>query len=331
VHSRIEGCYVRPQGTPFRPPWADMRSLSDLMSRISREVASVQASFYCHGRREGRGNVLNLPKQLIRKSPERPRRVRSIVRGVVPIVVPMALLGLTGCAEATHSPEVSPTSHHSAESTPTPTHTAIGPISIVATGELSSIDGKTAGKVTVEIAGENVLLSVNGFRTTNTGPLQLDLSPWDVSTKCLADSQNQVVAKTGGTSLRDLTVGLARNNPSYFRALVLTRPEDATASSSNECRMKTLAIAPLSWKFPDPRPDLKPNDSGAGPGALGAVSLESGLPGSYVVVQDDTLSAIAARFGITVDDLTYLNPLDTKPLWPGQQLNLSKDRRGATL
>jgi hypothetical protein len=32
---------------------------------------------------------------------------------------------------------------------------------------------------------------------------------------------------------------------------------------------------------------------------------------------------------MSVDDIHYLNPLDTLPLWPGQALNLSLKLRGA--
>ncbi len=39
--------------------------------------------------------------------------------------------------------------------------------------------------------------------------------------------------------------------------------------------------------------------------------------------------SIAGRFGISVDDLTFLNPLDSSPLWAGQRLHLSKALRGA--
>jgi LysM repeat protein len=64
-------------------------------------------------------------------------------------------------------------------------------------------------------------------------------------------------------------------------------------------------------------------------GARGTVTVVSGAPSSYLVADGDNLSSIAARFGITLNDLMFLNPMDSMPLWAGQHLNLSKGLRGA--
>jgi LysM repeat protein len=77
------------------------------------------------------------------------------------------------------------------------------------------------------------------------------------------------------------------------------------------------------------RPSLRVSDSGSKRWATGKVTVVGGWPVSYVVAPYDVMAVIAQRFGITVDDLLYLNP--TRGYGPtalaGETLNLSKKLR----
>jgi hypothetical protein len=92
-----------------------------------------------------------------------------------------------------------------------------------------------------------------------------------------------------------------------------------------------LAFATINWTIPDTRPDLKVVDSGPRPLATGTVTRVDGFPASYLVMPGDQLASIARRLGITVDDLRFLNPFDTRGLEAGQTLNLDKKLRGSPL
>ena len=81
------------------------------------------------------------------------------------------------------------------------------------------------------------------------------------------------------------------------------------------------------------RPGLSVRDSGAATGAMGTVRVDGDdRPGAYTVAQGDSLSAIAQRFGIALDDLFYLNPRrspnpEAAEAFTGEVLNLSRENR----
>jgi len=109
---------------------------------------------------------------------------------------------------------------------------------------------------------------------------------------------------------------------------VLTRYSDADREQ-NDCLAAVVASASIVWTMSPRRPDLKATDTGEMAGAKGALSVDdSGAVVSYTVAQGDTLSSIAQRFGISVDDLFYLNParapgLEDPSAYTGEVLNLS--------
>ena len=55
-------------------------------------------------------------------------------------------------------------------------------------------------------------------------------------------------------------------------------------------------------------PGLAVKDSGPRPYARGTVTSYNGQPASYEVWGNDNSQAVAARFGLTQDELFYLNP-----------------------
>ena len=88
------------------------------------------------------------------------------------------------------------------------------------------------------------------------------------------------------------------------------------------------AVGTITWDVPDTRPGLLAVDTGSRFGAGGATATTDGAPISYRAVAGDTLNDIADRFGITVDDLGFLNPLTSRQLQAGDDLNLQVALRG---
>lgn len=95
----------------------------------------------------------------------------------------------------------------------------------------------------------------------------------------------------------------------------------------------TSAPGPPCQESPRTELDTAPPDAGAGSGASGEVATGAfGSPSSYTVAAGDTMSDIAERFGISVDDLFHLNPaLVPAPQDPsayaGEVLNLDVSER----
>jgi len=60
------------------------------------------------------------------------------------------------------------------------------------------------------------------------------------------------------------------------------------------------------------------------------VALDADRPVSYTVARGDVLAAIADRFGVTVDDLGYLNPFrGTGMAIADEIINLDRHNRNA--
>ena len=122
-------------------------------------------------------------------------------------------------------------------------------------------------------------------------------------------------------------------DPSYFdSAVVYHYPLDPPVEG--ECWEKGAGYADLEWNIPDLRPGLEAKDVGPMQGALGGFTLtDDGEPLTYITESGDVLSIIATRFGLTIDDIAYLNPnrllvYDANTAYTGEILNLSKEHRG---
>jgi hypothetical protein len=86
-----------------------------------------------------------------------------------------------------------------------------------------------------------------------------------------------------------------------------------------------LDQAPLTWTQPPYFSDIHPVDSGSRPNARGTVRVAANTPALYVIATDDTLEAIASRFGIRPVELLYINPslgYTAPQLLSGDALNL---------
>lgn len=113
-----------------------------------------------------------------------------------------------------------------------------------------------------------------------------------------------------------------RGDPTAIDQLVLTtRPQD-----DPDCSTRILAIADVQWNVQPQRSTLVARDAGPRAAARGEVSSTDGKPASYAVARKDLAEDVAARFGMTADDLFDLNPFrfpSDEILRVGEELNLT--------
>ncbi|MGG7308417.1 LysM peptidoglycan-binding domain-containing protein [Curtobacterium sp. AB451] len=92
---------------------------------------------------------------------------------------------------------------------------------------------------------------------------------------------------------------------------------------------KVLAVTTVRWSIPARKTNVHPVDHGARPNATGSVTAAAGggAPARYTVAPDDLIGDVAARFGITVRALVWLNEGvqvfgEDQHLYEGTTLNL---------
>jgi len=254
-------------------------------------------------------------------------RVRRLL---VPVVAIVLLAGCTVVAPQTDAALVS-----DGLSNPSPGPIDLDAGTVVATGELVSADGLTTGRVSVvgAPAGE-FRLDIDDFVSPPGTDLIPNLSaePFTEAAYCdggfmmlVLDHVTPAHAVTSDINFGEITLG----NPDFLDTLVLTL-NDALAPRTG-CFYPVVATAELAWTMPDLRPDLTVVDGGETGGAAGPVAYNDDGLATYEVVAGDVLEEIAARFGITVLDLFYLNPARDKGqqrlAFVGELFNLDKDAR----
>jgi len=208
---------------------------------------------------------------------------------------------------------------------------------VVATGRLTSVDGLTSGDVTVQADGSRQFeYRITDLTTPVTDTVSINFSTQPFTEEAYCAGGFTILSKEqfdlAGRSIVSDTdwYDLMLVGPDYLDTLVLTSSTGDTPKTG--CFYPVIATAPLTWTLPDPRPDIVVVDGGATGGAMGPVAQADGEPATYEVVADDQLPEIAARFGITLQDLHYLNPARSpSPLDPvayvGELFNLSKSGR----
>jgi hypothetical protein len=121
------------------------------------------------------------------------------------------------------------------------------------------------------------------------------------------------------------------SDPSFLDGLVLVQRIEADVAAS-DCVLTIVARAPFDWDLPDIRPGFVVVDSGSTGGATGELTLIGGMPASYTVAAGDVTEEIAARLGITVHDIAWLNPFrGNSTAIAGETVNLDRNSRGAPL
>ena len=225
-------------------------------------------------------------------------------------VLATAALLLAGCTAAPE-PNISP----APTATPTPTEVALPTpdIGVVGTGSLDGLPFQ------VTWDGEQFLLL--GFEQAPEGMLQMSVAPGVVG-KC--------------TKGYGLTFGMPTLAPMPVATGEVTRDVTFLTSVSrldsytNDCYgWPVLSTTSIAWSMQALYPDLVVTDSGDTGGALGVPTLEGTTVVSYTVRQGDVLEEIAARFGLTADQLRWLNPRRSNQaiVYKDETLNLSPSRR----
>jgi hypothetical protein len=261
------------------------------------------------------------------------RRTLCVFTGV--LVLSLSQSGCTFGADDANSPAPTAMTPPEASASPTPQPTVTPPAldvgTVVATGTLVG-DDRVSGDVDVRVIGKDTFeVRLINFRSEYDGDVELLVSPHVVEPGTACTSS--IMAMSYGTLeethptyplLKDFTHG----DPSFLDTVIIVHP----AARVDGCVVPVLSSAILDWKLPDMRPGLVVSDSGKTGGAQGEITLLDATPLTYTVAADDLAPEVAARFGITVKDLFYLNPIRTTHiryplLQAGEVLNLSKTHR----
>jgi hypothetical protein len=233
-------------------------------------------------------------------------------RMLVPLVAVALLAGCTTVPASSTEPTARPAT--SKESKPEPVTLEEG--TVVATGRFTSVDGLTTGDVAITADDEGgFTVEISRFASPVTGELILNSStePFTEEAYCAEGFSTYVQGNLTPAPEMTIDLGfdeLTSGDPSYLDTLILTLN---AAEPRTGCFSPVVALAPLTWTMPDLRPDIRVVDRGETGGASGWVTVDGDRPLSYTVAPDDLLPEIAARFGVSVDDLLYLNPTRSTP------------------
>ena len=115
-----------------------------------------------------------------------------------------------------------------------------------------------------------------------------------------------------------------------------SEPDLVIAPEGYICGSRIVARGVIEWAVGPARTDLDVvTDAGARSGAKGSTTVdEDGRLVAYEVASGDTLEAVLDRFGLTRDDLSYLNPMmisDGYQIWAGERYNLDLHDRNQFL
>lgn len=288
----------------------------------------------------------------------RRRASRSIAVVALALTVSIALAGcMTGAkhasAHATHA-------HHSVHTrTPTPTATpnpadshppTAGPVSaafpaptisqipagtVVASGAVASPKGSIHfNYAMVADGGGGFKAEYSGF--TSTVPVPISVTLLDV-TPNVGDGltyhgvgDHQLGGPTTTAAAASSAVIVTAGPPSYLGTLVTYSSVASADGVPVELGPnKILAVTAMHWAIPARQTNVHPVDGGTRPFASGTVTATtaSGAPKHYLIAPGDVIATVAKRFGISVEDLIWLNSHlevfgDQQYLYEGTTLNL---------
>ena len=254
----------------------------------------------------------------------------KVVRGAVAALLVAAL---AGCS-APPADDVARVAHPRTSKVLLPQPVPI-PEGVVASGPLVGADGAAWGDAVVRRTD-------GGFRielpehTLSVPTRAIAISDRPVSTEeCGADEVSQVSWDPASIPVPNFDDDWFSGDPSFIdTVLVVDRADFPGAGGPGaECSMPILAVAALQWTIAPTRPWLRIADSGAADGAKGIVTHRDGVPVLYETAPGDAWDAIAERFGITGDDLEWLNPIrlgnfERGVAYAWQVLNLDPLNRG---
>ncbi|WP_460573633.1 LysM peptidoglycan-binding domain-containing protein [Humibacter soli] len=294
------------------------------------------------------------------------RTRRAKRRGLVLIGAAAAVtLALAGCSPAAESASAHATHSHAARtktptSTPTetpnpaishlataepaatpmpsPTITPVPAGTVVAEGDVASPKGSIHYHYRVVANGDNTYSAqYSGF--TSTVPIPVSVTLIDIPPQVgdgltwhgVGDHQLGGPT-TSAAPASSVSLG-SEDQPSYLTTLVTYSSAPTDDGIPVELGPnKVLAVDTVNWSIPVRQSNVHPVDGGARTYAAGTVTATtgSGAPKSYVVAPGDITSVVADRFGISVEDLIWLNSNlqvfgDQQYLYEGTTLNLDPD------
>lgn len=217
--------------------------------------------------------------------------------------------------------------------TATPTKQAVPTGTVVAETDAVSKSRETSMHVRV-VANEDggYDAEFSDYRTTNPQPMTVEFR----RSADYGDPEAEGIGQVTWTKDIDAPAGVGLSQagafPDWLHTVVLV-PAASTDGQSDADRPwvgTVLALGTLQWNLPQPYPELRVTAGAERPGAYGAVSDRDGRPATYRVVQGDETATVVERFGITQDELQWLNPtltLTGSQLYEGSALNLDPAAR----
>jgi hypothetical protein len=226
------------------------------------------------------------------------------------------------------------------DSTPTPRSTAgraqFRGLITTATGTLTGAVTGTVRLTSKPDAGFTIKIDTSRVDGLKMRHVELATSLQDVDCQTENDTDRSRVIDFGATDVSG-PVTLQRppfdgndfGDLSFMTVLVLT-PNDGS-SNDDYCTPSKMGVARLTWQRPAAYRELRAVDHGRTEGAQGTLQLFRGRPEAYTVAPNDQLTEVARRFGLTAEQVLYLNPRrrhGTDPkLYVDETLNLDPDNR----
>ncbi|MEJ1230169.1 MAG: LysM domain-containing protein [Galbitalea sp.] len=218
---------------------------------------------------------------------------------------------------------------------PSPTLTPIPRGTIVASGDVASPKGSIHFHYAMVANGDNTYSAqYSGF--TSTVPVPISVTLLQVAPK-VGDGltyhgvgDHQLGGPTTTASPTSSIVLDSVGPPSYLGTLVTY--SSATSSTGIPVELgpnKVLAVNTVQWAIPLRQTNVHPADGGTRTYASGTVTAKTttGAPKSYLIAPGDITAVVAQRFGISVEDLIWLNSNlevfgEQQYLYEGTTLNL---------
>lgn len=254
-------------------------------------------------------------------------------RAVLAITAGLATAALAGCSALTVTTGPSPSTEPTRSAS---SHPAVR--SVFTSEQVTTAVGTVTGAVTgtVQITGTSdsgFAIAVLPTHTTGNTDREVELATSLRDIDCSLDNDSprsravdfgQMSVATSRTMERP-ALEHSQGDLSYLTVLVLV-----DESSKRYCDPATMGIARLHWTRAKALTGLRAIDAGPRAAARGRVTTRGGRPYSYRVADDDQLDSVAARFGLTGDELLYLNPRsrsDDTMLFADDTLNLDPQNR----
>ncbi|MCS5511254.1 LysM domain-containing protein [Curtobacterium flaccumfaciens pv. betae] len=218
---------------------------------------------------------------------------------------------------------------------PAPTLTPIPAGTVLAQGDVASPKGSVHFHFRVVADGDDTFTAqYSGI--TSTLPVPIGVALFDLP-RAVGDGltypgvgDRTLGGPTSGAIATDAPLDGSGVDPSHLGTLVTYSAAAAGQDVPVEISAgKVLAVSTVRWSVPARQTNVHPKDAGRRANATGTVTAttSAGAPRSYGVAPDDLIGDVAARFGITVRDLVWLNEGvqvfgEDQHLYEGTSLNL---------